>query len=293
MRVFITGASGFIGTAVAKELIDHNHEVVGLARSDESEAKLRDMGAEVIRGTLADLDVIEAASRDADGVIHLAFIHNFDDFAASAKADDDAINAIGRALTDSDKPLLVASGLAGAKPGSIMTEDDVPAPGPRKSEHTALEYVDRGVRAVAIRFAPSVHGDTDKHGFIPTLIKIARDKSMSGYPGNGDNRWAAVHVLDAARLVRLALESAPGGMHVHAVGDVGISSREIAEAIGKGLDVPVKSIPTDEVDAHFGWMGRFFSADMPASAAKTGKLFHWAPEHPGLIADLEAGFYFE
>ncbi len=299
MRVFVTGGSGFIGSAVVPELIGAGHQVVGLARSDGSARALADAGAEVVRGSLEDLDGLRAAAAASDGVIHLAFNHDFANFAAAALANQRAIETFGAALQGSNRPLLVAAGTLGLAPGRIATERDAePANvdsivAPRlASLHAARSFVSRGVRTVMLRFAPSVHGDGD-HGFIPIIIGIARQKGVSGYIGDGSSRWPAVHRLDAARLVRLALEAAPAGSAVHAVGDEGIPIRAIAEVIGRRLNVPVVSIVAENAGEHFGWMGGFLAVDSPASSALTRELLGWQPTHPGLIEDLERGRYFE
>jgi nucleoside-diphosphate-sugar epimerase len=293
MRVFVTGASGHIGMLVVAELQQAGHQVVGLARSDASAARLTAAGAGALRGTLDDLESLREAAAAADGVIHLAFIHDFSDYARSAEADRRAIEAIGEVLAGSDRPLIVTSGTGGIRPGHIMTEDDTPAPGlPRISEATALALVPRGVRASVMRLPPSVHGPTDLHGFVPTLINIARAKGVAAYVGDGANRWPAVHNLDAAHLYLLALEQAPAGTRLHGVGDEGIPFRQIAESIGRHLNLPTASISQDEALAHFGWIGALASLDIPASSALTQQRFGWRPVRPGLIADLDEGHYF-
>jgi nucleoside-diphosphate-sugar epimerase len=299
MRVLVTGGSGFIGSAVVPELIGAGHQVVGLARSDASAKALGDAGAEVQRGSLEDLDGLRSAAAASDGVIHLAFNHDFANFATAALANQRAIETFGAALEGSNRPLLVASGTLGLAPGRVATEGD-PEPAnvesivaPRlASLHAARSFVSRGVRTVMLRFAPSVHGDGD-HGFVPVIIGIARQKGVSGYIGDGSNRWPAVHRLDAARLVRLALEAAPAGSAVHAVGDEGIPIRAVAEVIGRKLSLPVVSVAPENAGEHFGWMGGFLAVDSPASSALTRELLGWQPTHPGLIEDLERGRYFE
>jgi nucleoside-diphosphate-sugar epimerase len=288
MRVFVTGASGFIGSAVVAELIGAGHHVVGLARSTTSADALAAAGAEVHRGNLDDVDSLRAGADAADGVIHLAFIHDFSDYAGAAETDRRAIEAIGDALAGSDRPLVVAAGLAGAGPGRVLTEDDDLLPGvPRLSEATALPLAGRGVRVSVMRLAPTVHGEGD-HGFVARLIDIARETGISGYPGDGANRWPAVHRLDAAVLFRLALESAPAGARLHAVDEEGIATRDIAEVIGKQLKLPVQAVPTD----HFGWLGAFFSLDIPASSVLTRARLDWKPTGPTLLDDLNQGHYF-
>jgi nucleoside-diphosphate-sugar epimerase len=298
MRVFVTGASGWIGSAVVPELIGAGHTVLGLARSDASADALTAAGAEVRRGSLDDLDILGAAAAASDGVIHLAFKHDqafSGGFEAAADADRRAIETFGAALEGSGRPLVIASGLAGLKPGALATENDVPDPhmpaGRRTlSERTALALASSGVRSSSVRLSPTVHGDGD-HGFIATLVGIAREKGVSGYIGDGANHWATVHRLDAARLVRLALESAPAGSVLHAVGEEGVPMRAIADAIGGALDLPVTSIAPEDADEHFGWLGTFLPLDIRASSAVTRDLLGWQPTHPGLLDDLEAGRY--
>lgn len=296
MRVFVTGATGFIGSAVVRELIDTGHEVVGLARSDAAEASLAAVGAQVRRGSLDDLDGLRAGAAAADGVIHTAYIHDFTDFAAAARTDRLAIEAIGDVLAGSDRPLVFASGTAGIAPGEVVTEDTVPEPGPGSSpriatEAAAIALAERGVRVAAVRLPPTVHGEGD-HGFMPRLIDVARTKGVSAYPGAGRNRWPAVHRLDAAHLFRLALEAAPAGSRLHGVGEEGVPVRDIAEAFGRQLGVPVTSIPVDDATDHFGFLGPLFAMDMPASSARTRKEMDWQPVHPTLVADIDAGHYF-
>jgi len=296
MNVFVTGASGFIGSAVVRELIAAGHQVTGLARSDQSAEALGALGASVRRGSLEDLASLRDGAAAADAVLHCAFVHNFDNYTAAAEADRQAIETMGAALSGSDRPLIVSSGTGNAVPGQPMTENDRIDPAkagvPRLSEVTALKLADQGLRASVMCFPPTVHGEGDWHGFIPRLIQIAREKGVAGYPGDGSNRWPAVHRLDAARLCRLALESAPGGIRIHAVGDEGVPTRQIAEAIGRRLNLPVESVPLGELTGHFGWMGPIFAADLPASSALTQARFSWHPEQPGLLADLEQGHYF-
>jgi nucleoside-diphosphate-sugar epimerase len=297
MRVFVTGASGFIGSAVVPELIGAGHQVVGLARSDESAAALVAAGAEVRRGSLDDLDSLRAGAQASDGVIHLAYIHNFDEYVAAAQTDVRAVEALGAALEATDRPLVIASGMLGMTPGKVSTERDMPEVGPDVAPRlagaeAALSFAPRGVRSVIMRFSPSVHGEGD-HGFVARLVDIAREKGVSGYIGDGSNRWPAVHRLDAAHLVRLALEKAPPASIVHAVGDEGVPIHAIAEVIGRHLELPVVSIPEAEAADHFGWLSRFLALDAPASSAFTSELLDWQPTHPGLIDDLEKGHYFD
>jgi nucleoside-diphosphate-sugar epimerase len=292
MRVFVTGASGFIGSAVVSELIDAGHEVVGLARSESSANAVEAVGARVHRGDLEDLESLRAGAESADGVIHLAFNHDFTDYTGAAETDRRAIETIGEELAGSDRPFVVTSGLAGFALGRTMTEDDAADPSsPRASEQAALAFTSRGVRVLVLRLPPSVHGESD-HGFVPRLISIARDKGVSAYPGDGANRWPAVHRFDAARLFRLALESAPAGARLHAIGDEGIPVRDIAAAIGRHLALPVTAVPVEQALDHFGWLGAFFSLDVPASATLTRELLGWQPTHPGLLDDLAQGHYF-
>nr|UNF16827.1 DsaS [Streptomyces scopuliridis] len=297
MRVFVTGASGWIGSATVDELLAAGHEVTGLARSDASAASLDAKGVRVRRGDLDDLDSIREGAAAADAVLHFANKHDFDNPAASNQAERAAVRAIGDVLTGSGRPFLLASGVAGpAQGGGTVTEDDrSPFHGPESprggSENLALEYVDRGVHTVSLRFAVTVHGDGD-HGFIAALIAIAREKGVAGYVGDGANRWPAVHRSDAARVTRLGLEKAPAGTLLHVVSEEGVPTREIAEAIGRGLDVPVASIAPQDAEKHFGWIGHFFAMDIPASSARTQELLGWAPNGPSLLQDLDAGFYF-
>jgi nucleoside-diphosphate-sugar epimerase len=292
MRVFVTGASGFIGSAVVTELIEAGHKVIGLARSDSSARAVEATGAQVHRGDLEDLDSLRAGAQGADGVIHLAYNHDFTDYSGAAETDRRAIDALGDALVGSDRPLVVTSGLAGFALGRTMTEDDAADPNsPRLSEHAAMALTGRGVRVSVLRLPPSVHGEND-HGFVPRLIEIARDKGVAAYPGDGSNRWPAVHRFDAARLFRLALEKAPAGARLHAIGDEGIPVRDIAGVIGRHLDVPVRSIAPEQAGDHFGWLGMFFSLDVPASSALTRELLGWRPTFQGLLDDLEEGHYF-
>ena len=295
MRVFVTGASGWIGSAVVAELLANGHEVTGLARSDDSVAAIEAAGAVAHRGSLDDLDSLSAGADAADAVIHLAFKHDFSDYAGAGRTERAALTALADALVGSDRALLLASGTAGIAPGRIATENDVSGgvgpDAPRGgSENLALEYADRGVRSVGLRFAPSVHGEGD-HGFVSTIAGVAREKGVSGYIGDGSNRWSAVHRLDAAKLVGLALEKAPAGSVVHAVGEEAITGRQIAEAIGRGLGIPIESIAAEDAPAHFGWIGAFFGLDIPASSVITQQQLGWTPTHATLLDDLEAGYY--
>ncbi|PCC71224.1 Nucleoside-diphosphate-sugar epimerase [Nannocystis exedens] len=288
MKIFVTGASGFVGSAVVRELIQAGHEVVGLARSDANARTIAEAGASVHRGSLEDLDSLQRGAADSDGVIHTAFVHDFSNYAASAEVDGRAIEALGAALAGSGRPLVVTSGALVASAGSIATEDmPTDASFARRSETTALPFVAREVRVSVVRLPPTVHGAGD-HGFVPELIRIARDKGVAAYVGDGTNRWPAVHRLDAARAYRLAFEKAPAGTRVHAIAEEGIPTREIAAVIGKRLGVPVATRPVE----HFGWLGPFFARDLPTSSEKTQKLLGWRPVEKSLLADLDSAAYF-
>jgi nucleoside-diphosphate-sugar epimerase len=294
MRVFVTGATGFIGTAVVRELIDAGHQILGLARSDAGAKSLIAAGAEVHGGSLEDLESLRSGAAVAEGVIHTAFIHDFSNYGPAAEADRRAIETLGAALSGSDRPLIVTSGtLLAQRQGSLATEEDAPNPSfPRKSEEAALALAARGVRASVLRLPPSVHGNGD-HGFVPRLVSIAREKGASAYIGDGLNRWPAVHQLDAAHLYRLVLEKSSVGARYHGVADEGVPTREIAEVIGRHLDVPVVSKSREEAADHFGWIAPFFGMDGPASSAQTQDRLGWRPVQSGLIADLNAEHYFE
>ncbi|GAA1085299.1 MULTISPECIES: SDR family oxidoreductase [Streptomyces violaceusniger group] len=300
MRVFVTGASGWIGSAVVPELIGSGHRVVGLARSDTSAAALTAAGVEVVRGTIDDLDVLGSTAAASDAVIHLAFKHDIaftGDFQGAAEADRRAVDTFGDALSGTDRPFVLASGLAGLAPGRVATERDTPTiDGSPVSVRPAtaqavLALASRGVRSSVVRLSPTCHGDGD-NGFMAALVAIARAKGVSGHIGDGANRWPAVHRLDAARLFRLAVEKAPAGSVLHGVAEEGVPIRDIAEAIGRHLDVPVTSVAPEAAAEHFTWLGGFLGQDLPASNALTRELLDWRPTHPGLLEDLDEGHYF-
>jgi nucleoside-diphosphate-sugar epimerase len=306
MRIFVTGASGWIGSAAVPELIGTGHQVVGLARSDASAADLTAAGAEVHRGTLDDLDSLRDAAGASDGVIHLAFKHDLafsGDFQGAADADRRAVETFGEALAGSEKPLLIASGLLGVTPGHVATERDGHGSdaavaafggGPQTRWETAeltISLASQGVRSSVVRLPPTNHGDGD-NGFMATLVAIAREKGVSGYIGDGTNRWPAVHRLDSARLFGLAVEKTPAGSTLHAAAEEGVPIREIAEVIGRHLDVPVVSVAAEDAGEHFTRLGGFLGLDAPASSELTRELLGWRPTQPGLIDDLEQGHYF-
>lgn len=297
MRVFVSGASGHIGSALLPELLEAGHEVVGLARSDESAAVVAKAGAAVRRGTITDPESFAGAVAAADGVIQLAFDHEAavaGDMAGAIATDTRLFEMYARVLGGTGKPLVPASGtLMVAGLGRTATEDDAPTlEGRAELENRVIALADRGVRASAVRLPPTVHSELDIRGFIPALIGIARAKGVSGYVGDGANRWPAGHTRDAARLFRLALEKAPAGTRLHAAGDEGIAFREIAETIGKNLGLPAVSVAPEEADAHFGFLGQLVQLDNPVSTARTRELLGWEPVHPGLIDDLNEGHYF-
>jgi nucleoside-diphosphate-sugar epimerase len=298
MDVFVTGASGHIGSAVVTELLEAGHRVTGLARSDKSAAALTAMGAKPHRGDLDDLDGLRAAAAASDGVIHLAYRHDdFDvDFVGAAQTDLRAVEAMGEVLVGSDRPFVNTSGtllLALFAQGRVATENDTTEGGPRiDSENATIALAERGVRSSVIRLSPLVHSTLDHHGFAHRLIGSAREKGVSAYIGDGSNRWPGVHTLDAAHLYRLALEAAPAGTRLHGVADEGVPFRDIATVIGRHLDVPVVSISPEEAGDHFGFLSAFAAFDNPTSSALTQKVLDWHPEHPGLIEDLDAGHYF-
>nr|WSY57176.1 SDR family oxidoreductase [Streptomyces sp. NBC_00886] len=297
MRVFVTGATGFIGSAVVRELLEAGHTVTGLARSDASAEALTAAGAAVHRGSLDDLDSLRGGAAAADGVCHLAFVHDFSDFAASCATDLHAIETIGEALAGTDKPFVVTAGTPGLAQGRVATEEDRVDPESfgavrQPSEIAAVALAERGVRSSVVRLPRSVHGTGDR-GFVSMLIGAARETGVSAYVGDGANRWPAVHRLDAARLFRWALESAPAGAQYHAVGDEGLSLREIAEVIARRLDVATGSVTPEEALDRFGFLGVVAALDCPASSTLTQKQSGWQPVERGLIADLDAGHYFD
>ncbi|MFE7173677.1 SDR family oxidoreductase [Streptomyces sp. NPDC057616] len=300
MRIFVTGASGWIGSALVPELLEAGHQVTGLARSDSSAAALTAAGADVVRGTVDDLEVMAGAAAEADGVVHLAFKHDIaftGDFQGAAEADRRAVDALAEPLAGTDRPFVLASGLAGLKPGQVASERDRPtvdgsAMSIRASTSLAvIALAERGVRSSVVRLAPTCHGEGD-HGFVASLVGVAREKGVSGYIGDGTNRWPAVHRLDAARLFRLAVEKAPAGSVLHGVAEEGVAIRDVAEVIGRHLDVPVTSVTPEAAPGHFTWLSGFLGLDAPASNTLTRDLLDWRPEQPGLLEDLEKGHYF-
>ncbi|RWY53871.1 SDR family oxidoreductase [Mucilaginibacter gilvus] len=289
MRVFVTGATGFIGTAIVQELIGSGHQVLGLARSDVSAQKLIDAGAEVHRGDLEDLDSLRNGAAQSDGVIHAGFIHDFTRFAEVCQVDKTAIETIGEVLAGSDRPFIVTSGTALVSPGKLATEDITPPINPawpRSSEQTG-----DAVHASAIRLSPSVHGDEDKHGFIPILVNSAKEKGISAYIGEGQNRWNAVHRLDAAHLYRLVLEAPVRAPRYHACAEEAVTVKAIAEAIGKQLNLPVVSIQPEDAAEHFGWFSHMAAIDCPTSSQWTQEHLNWLPTHSTLLADIGNGIY--
>jgi nucleoside-diphosphate-sugar epimerase len=298
MRIFVTGASGWIGSGVVAELIGSGHQVVGLARSDASAESIAAAGAEVRRGDIGDLDLLRSAAADSDGVAHLAFRHDLaftGDMETAVNSDLAAIEALGDTLAGTDRPLMIASTIAGLNPGALATErhtGDPSATGGRAlNEQAALALAERGVRSISVRLAPTVHGAGD-NGLMAMIVAADRAAGSAAYIGDFVNRWSAVHRNDGARLVRLGIESAPAGSVLHAVGEEGVALRDVAEAIGSQLDLPVTSITAEQAADHFGFLAAFLGVDMPASIALTRELLSWQPSAPGLIADLNQGFYY-
>jgi nucleoside-diphosphate-sugar epimerase len=292
MRIFVTGATGFVGSAIVNELIASGHQVLGLTRSEAGAEQLRAAGAEIHRGSLENIESLCEGARNADAVIHTAFNHDFSKFLQNCVDDKNAILAMGAVLEGSDRQMLVTSGLATIAAGRVATEADKASPDlPRLSETSAEAVASRGVRTSAVRLAPSTHGTGD-HGFIPHLINLAREKGASAYIGEGLNRWTGVHRFDAARLYRLALEKGVESGPYHAVDEEGIPFRQIAEVIGRRLGVPVVSKSGEEANEHFGWFARFAAMDAAASNVRTKAALGWKPEQPGLIADIDRPAYF-
>lgn len=291
MQIFVTGASGFIGSAIVQDLLAAGHTVLGLARSDASAAAIAAAGAQVHRGSLHDLDSLKRGAALSDGVIHTAYIHDFSQMENNAKVDLAAVEAIASALEASNKPFVISSGTLMVSPGRVATENDASpvdhvAAHRFRSEVAVLDAAQRGVRSMVLRLPPTVHGEGD-HGFVPRLIDIARKDGVSAYIGDGCNRWPAVHRFDAARLYRLAIEHGAPGSRFHGVAEEGVPTREIAAAIGRRLNVPVASISAEHAAEHFGFLGRLLDRDAPASSAQTRQQLHWRPTHAGLIADIE------
>lgn len=296
MKVFVTGATGFIGSAIVRELLGSGHRVLGLARSKGAAAALLAAGAEVHRGDLEDLNSLRSGAKESDGVIHAGFIHDFSRFKEVCEVDRQAIEAIGGALAGSDRPFIVTSGTALVSPGRLATEDIIPPFNPafpRASEAAADAVAALGVRVSVIRLSPSVHGEGDHHGFVPMLINIARQKGVSAYIGEGKNRWNAVHRLDAAHLYRLALENAKTGARFHGAAEEEITFKSIAESIGRHLNIPVVTKSPEEAADHFGWFAGFAAIDCPASSKITREQLNWRPVQSTLLADMESGIYFK
>ncbi|QGZ65239.1 SDR family oxidoreductase [Paraburkholderia acidisoli] len=294
MRILVTGASGWIGSASVTELIGAGHQVLGMARSDEAAAKIEALGAQVVRGSLDDIASLRDAAAQAEGVVHLGYNHDFSQMAAAAQTDRAAIDAFADVLQGTGGPLLIASGALGLPPGRVGTERDLPQPGGHPRMETAaytLGLAERGIRSMVVRFAPTVHGAGGDHGFMAALARIAREKGIAAYIGEGLNRWPAVNRLDAGKLVALAIDKAPAGAVLHATAEEGVATRDIAAALGRYLNVPVESVPADRAQAHFDWLGMFFGADMAVSSEYTRELLGWHPAHATLLEDIAAGHY--
>jgi nucleoside-diphosphate-sugar epimerase len=294
MRILVTGASGWIGSASVTRLIAAGHHVLGLVRSDDAAAKVAALGAEAVRGALDDLAGLRAAAARAEGVVHLGYNHDFSKMAAAAQTDRAAIDVFADVLQGTGGPLLIASGTLGLAPGRVGTEADTPDPAvhPRVANAAyTVGLAERGIRSIVVRFAPTVHGAGGDHGFLAVLARIAREKGVSAHIGAGANRWPAVNRLDAAKLVQLAIDKATPGSVLHAVAEEGIATRDIAAALGRFLGVPVESIPADRAAAHFDWLGMFFGTDAPASSVRTRELLGWTPTHATLLEDIAAGHY--
>ena len=296
MRVFVTGASGFIGTGVVGELINGGHQVIALVRSDKSAVALESLGAKVLRGDLNDLDSLRKGANESDGVIHLAFIHDFANFEASCKIDRLAVETMCKELEGSDRPFILTSGTL-TLAGNELADEDTPAEASSLSlravtEQVALSYVSKGVRSIVVRLPPTVHGEGD-HGFVPILVGTARAKKASVYIGEGKNRWPAVHRFDAAVAYRLAFEKAPAGSILHVIAEEGVPTREISAAIGKRLNLPLVSKPIGDATDHFAFLGTLYALDNPTSSAKTRKLLGWEAKQPSLLEDLDSDAYYK
>lgn len=296
MRIFVTGATGFVGSAIVRELLDSGHQAIGLARSDAASKAVAAAGAKVHRGNLEELESLRSGAENSDGVIHTGFNHDFSKFKENCDNERKAVEVLGLALVGSDRPLIITSGIGLLPQGRLATEETMPASpnnNPRvASEEAAREVADRGVRVSIVRLPPSVHGDGD-HGFVPMLINMAREKEASAYLGDGLNRWPAVHRLDAARLFRLAFEKGRARAFYHGVAEEGIAFREIAEVIGRRLGLPIVSKTSEEAANHFGWFAHFAALNVPASSNQTQEELGWRPTQPGLIADIDRPSYFK
>ncbi len=294
MRILVTGASGWIGSACVPELLKAGHEVLGLARSDASAKKISELGATPVLGSFEDLNELRAIAKKAQGVVHLGYIHDFSRMEDAARTDRKVIEIFGEELAGSGGPLIIASGLLGLATGRLGTELDRPDPTVHARIQNAaltLDLAEKRVRSIVVRFAPTVHGSGGDHGFIQVLSSIARERGISGYIGDGSNRWSAVHRLDAASLIQLAVDNAPAGSVLHAASEVGVPAREIAQALGQFHGIPVECIPADQASAHFGWIGMFFGMDAQGSSEMTQKMLGWQPTHPTLLEDIANGYY--